>query len=77
MVAAGTVTFELRNRGEDPHNMVVSPAGTHDRLAAFDELEPETGMAQKRIDLPEGRYYLWCSISFHESAGMHATLRVE
>lgn len=76
-VAAGTVTFELRNRGEDPHNLVVSPEGTHDRLAQFEDLEAETGMAQKRVNLPAGRYYLWCSITFHEAAGMHATLRAE
>ena len=77
VVAAGTVTFELRNRGEDPHNMVVSPEGTHDRLAAFEDLEAESGMAQQRADLPAGRYYLWCSLTFHEQAGMHANLRVE
>ena len=77
VVASGTVTFELRNRGEDPHNLVVSPEGTHDRLAAFDDVEAETGRAQKRFDLPPGRYYLWCSLEFHEAAGMNATLRVE
>jgi len=77
VVASGTVTFELRNRGEDPHNMVVSPEGTHDRLAAFEDLEAETGIARQRVDLPAGRYYLWCSLEFHEAAGMHASLRVE
>jgi len=77
VVASGTVTFELRNRGEDPHNLVVSPEGTHDRLAAFEDLEAETGMARRGFDLPAGRYYLWCSLEFHEAAGMNATLRVE
>jgi len=77
VVASGTVTFELRNRGEDPHNMVVSPEGTHDRLAAFEDVGARNGPAQQKVQLSTGRYYLWCSLEFHEAAGMHAALRVE
>ncbi len=77
VVGTGAVTFELRNQGEDPHNLVVSPGGTHDILAELKDVASEGGVASQRVDLPRGSYYLWCSIEFHEDAGMHATLRVE
>ena len=35
LVGAGAVTVELRNSGEDPHNLVVSPDGTHSPLATL------------------------------------------
>ena len=76
VVATGEVTFELRNAGEDPHNMVVSPEGSHDALTSFPDLDP-AGVATQELTLPAGRYYLWCSLEGHEAAGMHATLRVE
>jgi hypothetical protein len=34
LVGAGNVRIELRNNGEDPHNLVVSPEGTHTPLHA-------------------------------------------
>lgn len=77
VVGAGEVTFELRNQGEDPHNLVVSPGGTHDVLAELTQVASEGGVATQRVGLARGSYYLWCSIEFHEDAGMHATLRVE
>lgn len=77
VLATGEVTFELRNGGEDPHNMVVSPAGTHGPLATFSDVAPGGGMATRRLLLERGSYYLWCAIEFHEAAGMSATLRVE
>jgi len=76
-VASGEVTFELRNGGEDPHNMVVSPQGSREALATFSDVAPEGGMAIQRVVLRRGSYYLWCTIEFHEDTGMHATLRVE
>ena len=76
VVAAGRVTFELRNGGEDPHNLVVSPEGSHQVLASFADLDPGLVAAQG-VDLAQGRYYLWCSLDAHEAMGMKATLRVE
>jgi hypothetical protein len=76
LVGAGSVTVELRNSGEDPHNLVVSPEGSHSPLVAFSELDP--GAYERRsVTLSPGRYQLWCSIESHEDLGMSATLRVD
>ena len=76
LVGTGDVTIELQNDGEDPHNLVVSPEGTHDPLLTFLDQEPAT-VSAATLTLQPGRYYLWCSLEGHEAAGMHASLRVE
>ena len=76
LVGAGAVTVELRNSGEDPHNLVVSPEGTHTALASFSEIDPGT-YERRSVPLAPGRYQLWCSLEFHEDLGMSTTLRVE
>jgi hypothetical protein len=76
LVGAGSVRVELRNNGEDPHNLVVSPEGSHTPLASFSELDP--GLYERRtLTLAPGRYQLWCSLEFHEGLGMSVTLRVQ
>jgi hypothetical protein len=76
LVGAGAVTVELRNSGEDPHNLVVSPEGTHSPLASFSEIDPGT-YERRSVTLSPGRYQLWCSLEFHEGLGMSTTLRVQ
>ena len=76
LVGAGAVTVELRNSGEDPHNLVVSPEGTHSPLASFSEIDPGT-YERRSVTLAPGRYQLWCSLEFHEGLGMSTTLRVQ
>jgi hypothetical protein len=76
LVGAGAVTVELRNSGEDPHNLVVSPEGTHTPLASFSEIGPGT-YERRSVSLAPGRYQLWCSLELHEGLGMSTTLRVE
>ena len=74
-VAAGSVRIELRNSGEDPHNLVVSPEGDGPPVASFSTLDP--GAYERRsVPLEPGRYRLWCSLEFHEGLGMRVTLRV-
>jgi hypothetical protein len=76
LVGAGSVRVELRNVGEDPHNLVVSPEATHTSLASFSTLDP--GLYERRsVLLAPGRYQLWCSLESHEALGMRVTLRVE
>jgi hypothetical protein len=76
LVGAGKVTVELRNVGEDPHDLVLSPDdGSHTPLASF----PETGsggLTKLGVTLPAGRYLLWCSLPGHEALGMRAKLQV-
>jgi hypothetical protein len=76
LVGTGAVTVELRNSGEDPHNLVVSPEGTHTPLASFSEIDPGT-YERRSVTLAPGRYQLWCSLEFHEGLGMSTTLRVQ
>jgi hypothetical protein len=76
LVGAGAVTVELRNIGEDPHNLVVSPEGTHTPLASFSEIGPGT-YERRSVTLAPGRYQLWCSLEFHEGLGMATTLNVQ
>ena len=76
LVGAGNVRIELRNVGEDPHNLVVSPEGSHSPLDSFSTLDP--GLYERRtVALAPGRYQLWCSLEGHEALGMSVTLRVE
>lgn len=76
LVGAGSVTVELRNYGEDPHDLVVSPEGSTAELQRFGELSPG-GVQARPVSLARGRYRLWCSLQGHEQLGMRATLRVE
>jgi hypothetical protein len=76
LVGRGSVRVELRNNGEDPHNLVLSPEGTHTPLASFSTLDPGTYERQS-VTLDPGRYQLWCSLEGHEANGMKVTLRVE
>jgi hypothetical protein len=76
LVGAGAVTVELRNSGEDPHNLVVSPEGTHTSLASFSEIGPGT-YERRSVTLAPGRYQLWCSLEAHENLGMSTTLNVQ
>jgi hypothetical protein len=76
LVGTGAVTVELRNNGEDPHNLIVSPEGTHTPLAAFSEIDPAT-YERRSVTLEPGRYQLWCSLESHEGLGMTTTLRVQ
>jgi hypothetical protein len=79
-VSAGSVTLELLNQGEDPHNVFLRPAGgaspgfSIPASAPF-ELEP-MGVEQGTFSLTAGDWYLWCSLLTHEAQGMNAALAV-
>jgi hypothetical protein len=76
LVGKGGVRVELRNNGQDPHNLVLSPEGTHTPLASFSTLDPGT-YERRSVTLDPGRYQLWCSLEGHEAKGMSVTLRVQ
>jgi hypothetical protein len=76
IVGKGSVRVELRNIGEDPHNLVVSPEGTHTPVASFSTVDPGT-YDRKSVTLDPGRYQLWCSLEGHEAKGMSVTLTVQ
>ena len=75
-LAAGHVTLQLQNQGEDGHDLVVAPQGSTTPAVSFAELAPG-GVDEQEADLPAGIYRLWCSLDGHRDAGMNASLRVE
>lgn len=76
-LAAGSQTIELRNWGEDPHNLVISPNdGSHSPLVTWEDQDPDS-FAVKDTALGPGGYLLWCSLNGHEAAGMATTIRVD
>jgi plastocyanin len=75
-VAAGAVTIELNNQGEDPHNLNLQREGSEEPVLEI----AETASQQHQVaqfDLPAGTYRLWCSLPEHDEKGMHATLVVD
>jgi Sulfocyanin (SoxE) domain len=75
LVGAGLVTVELRNAGEDPHDLVVAPEGGGAPAHHFAETDPGVYTAAG-MQLAAGRYTLFCSLPGHAEAGMTATLQV-
>ena len=76
LVGEGRVTVELRNVGEDSHDLVVTPEAGGLPVLSFPETAPGTYGA-KTAGLSDGRYTLFCSLADHAARGMTATLRVE
>ncbi|QEC48178.1 hypothetical protein FSW04_11765 [Baekduia soli] len=77
-VIAGSVTLQLQNVGEDPHNLrVVRLDGTG---TPVDLPQTAPGASTTRtLALTAGQYYVYCTLTApvsHEAAGMHATLTV-
>jgi plastocyanin len=75
-IAAGAVTLELVNRGEDAHDLHVRPAAGGADILSVARTE-SLGLAHAEGTLPAGSYTLYCSLPGHEAAGMRATLSVQ
>jgi plastocyanin len=75
-VAAGEVTVELNNQGEDAHNLNLQlESGAEEPIYTISETASRQRKTE-RFDLPAGTYRLWCSLPTHEEEGMQATLVV-
>lgn len=74
-VAAGTVTVQVANGGEDGHDVrIESLAGT--LLEAWDELPSGAAPVTKDVVLAAGTYRVYCSLPGHAAAGMDTRLTV-
>jgi hypothetical protein len=73
-VPVGPVKLNVRNFGEDGHDLAVrTHAGRV--LGSLPELRPgETDTLRVRLRKP-GRYVVFCSLEGHEARGMRARLR--
>ena len=75
-VPTGRVAFNVRNFGEDGHDLAVRTASGR-VLGALGEISPgDTARLSVRLRKP-GRYRLFCSLAGHEAKGMRALLRVK
>lgn len=74
-VRRGKVKLNVRNLGEDVHDLVVTRAGK--RVGALATVVKPGATATLRLTLRKtGTYRLICTVADHEARGMRATLRV-
>ena len=71
----GSLTVQLRNTGEDPHNLTILNLGTGDTVATWDDAGPGD-VVGKHVTLPAGTYRLFCTLPQHDEKGMHAVATV-
>jgi hypothetical protein len=74
-VAAGTVSVELDNFGQDPHDLRVERTDSPSTGFAFTLAKPRTVSSQK-LDLQPGDWKLYCTLPGHEALGMSARITV-
>jgi plastocyanin len=74
-IKAGHAIIELRNAGEDAHDLVLQRVGGR-KIWAWPVI-PAGGVADRDVVLPPGRYRLWCGVANHRALGMRVTLIVE
>jgi plastocyanin len=73
-VKAGLVTVELRNGGEDAHDLRMRRKGGT-RIYVWPTTQAGA-VVDRTFKLLPGTYALWCSIANHRALGMQATLVV-
>jgi plastocyanin len=74
-IHAGKAIIELRNAGEDAHDLRLRRiGGTH--VWAW-PVTQAGGVVDEQVTLPPGRYLLYCSVANHRALGMTATLVVK
>ena len=73
-IRAGLAIVELRNAGEDAHDLRMRRAGGT-RVYAWPVTQPGRAVDEEYRLLP-GRYVLYCSVADHRARGMVATLVV-
>jgi hypothetical protein len=73
-VRPGRLKLDVRNLGEDIHDLVVRRAGhTYGTLGT---VKPGASSTLRLTLRHPGRYTLVCTIADHAARGMHTTLRV-
>jgi plastocyanin len=74
-VHPGALKFNIRNLGEDVHDLVVRHGGK--RVGGLTGVVKPGDTATLRLTLRKiGTYQLVCTIADHQARGMHATLHV-
>jgi len=73
-IRAGWAVIELRNVGEDAHDLRLRRVGGS-RVYAWPVAQPGD-VVDRSVKLLPGRYRLYCSVANHRTLGMQATLVV-
>lgn len=71
----GELAFQVRNAGEQQHNLTVEEAGGGEQYYQTALLNPGEA-TQFSLDLADDSYDLYCSVPGHREAGLEATLTV-
>lgn len=74
VVRPGPVLVQLRNAGQDGHDLVIRRRGLT-RGSSFGKQVPGA-LAERDLKLTRGTYDLLCTLPGHAKLGMRATLRV-
>lgn len=69
---AGSYTFDVKNDGKIPHDLVVKGAGVNKKTPLIDPGQSSS----LKVDLKPGSYDVYCSVPGHKQAGMDLTLTV-
>lgn len=75
VVRAGGVRFQLKNIGEDDHNIAIRRRAA----SATPTLSPVVGpgkLGTLTVTLPAGRYVIFCSLADHAARGMQGPFTV-
>jgi plastocyanin len=74
-IKAGWAVIELRNAGEDAHDLRLRRVGGT-RVYVWPVSQPGT-VVDRTVKLLPGRYRLYCGVANHRTLGMQATLVVK
>ena len=73
-IKAGWAVIELRNAGEDAHDLLLRRVGGT-RVYVWPVTQPGA-VADRAVKLLPGTYRLYCGVANHRTLGMRATLVV-
>ena len=74
-IRAGLAVLELRNMGQDAHDLVLMRADGTRVLVRWPMAQPGA-VVDRELRLAPGTYRLVCTVANHRALGMQATLRV-
>jgi plastocyanin len=74
-IRAGRAVLELRNMGEDAHDLVLQRADGGRVIVRWPEAQPGD-VIDRSVKLKPGLYRFVCTVANHRALGMQAMLRV-
>lgn len=75
IVTAGKVRFQLKNIGEDDHDISVRRRRAGATATTSEVVRPGR-VGELTVTLPAGRYVVFCSIADHAARGMQGSFTV-